>query len=103
MRPTMRVGSPPHGGAYLAMAWGGYSRKGRQYRASSGGGAAGWSVSTSIPYILWLRCSNKALQPFSKDVYGWVFCAKNWQLPPEVIDVLYRCGESQQERLPMAA
>jgi hypothetical protein len=25
------------------------------------------------------------------------------QLPPEAIDVLYRCGESQQERLPMAA
>jgi hypothetical protein len=20
------------------------------------------------------------LQPFSGDVYGWVFCAKNWQL-----------------------
>src|SRR5438132_4665492 len=62
------------------MAWCGYSRKGRQYRASSGGGAAGWSVSTSIPYILWLRCSNKALRPFSRGVYGWVFCAKNWQL-----------------------
>src|SRR5215211_6490890 len=64
----------------MAMAWCGYSRKGRQYRASSGGGAAGWSVSTSIPYILWLRCSNKALRPFSRGVYGWVFCAKNWQL-----------------------
>jgi hypothetical protein len=25
------------------------------------------------------------------------------QLPPEAIDVLYRCGESQQERLPIAA
>ena|SRR5215211_8049962 len=64
----------------MAMAWCGYSRKGRQYRASSGGGAAGWSVSTSIPYILWLRCSNKALRPFSRGVYGWVFCAKNWLL-----------------------
>ena len=66
------------------MAWCGYSRKGRQYRASSGGGAAGWSVSTSIPYILWLRCSNKALRPFSRGVYGWVFCAKNWLLLAEV-------------------
>src|SRR5215211_528280 len=67
----------------MAMAWCGYSRKGRQYRASSGGGAAGWSVSTSIPYILWLRCSNKALRPFSRGVYGWVFCAKNWLLHPQ--------------------
>src|SRR5437879_12029073 len=62
------------------MAWCGCSRKGRQCLASSGGGAAGWSVSTSTPYIPWQRRSNKALQPFSGGVYGWVFCAKNWQL-----------------------
>src|SRR5207237_9549561 len=61
------------------MAWCGCSRKGRQCLASSGGGAAGWSVSTSTPYIPWKRGSNKALQPFSGGVYGWVFCAKNWQ------------------------
>src|SRR4030095_176803 len=64
----------------MAVAWCGYSRKGRQSRASSGGGAAGWSVSTSIPYIPWRRRSNKALKPFSGGVSGWVFCAKNWQL-----------------------
>src|ERR671923_296176 len=62
------------------MAWCGCSRKERQCRASSDGGVAGGSVSTSTPYILWLRCSNKALRPFSGGVYGWVFCAKNWQL-----------------------
>src|SRR5881397_4012724 len=62
------------------MAWCGCSRKGRQCLASSGGGAAGWSVSTSTPYIPWQRRSNKALQPFSGSVSGWVFCAKNWQL-----------------------
>src|SRR5919198_4950074 len=62
------------------MAWCGCSRKGRQSLASSGGGGAGWSVSTSTPYILWGRRSSKALRPFSGDVYGWVFCAKNWQL-----------------------
>src|ERR671914_846546 len=62
------------------MAWCGCSRKGRQSLASSGGGGAGWSVSTSTPYILWRRLSSKALRPFSGDVYGWVFCAKNWQL-----------------------
>src|SRR5438309_9211702 len=62
------------------MAWCGCSRKGRQCLASSGGGAAGWSVSTSTPYIPWQRRSNKALQPFSGGVYGWVFCAKNWQM-----------------------
>src|SRR4029450_9234340 len=67
----------------MAMAWCGYSRKGRQSRASSGGGAAGWSVSTSIPYIPWRRRSNKALKPFSGGVSGWVFCAKNWQLKRE--------------------
>src|SRR5262249_28668820 len=39
-----------------------------------------WSVCTSTPYILWRRRSSKALRPFSGDVYGWVFCAKNWQL-----------------------
>src|SRR5215470_12876299 len=66
------------------MAWCGYSRKGRPCLASSGGGAAGWSVFTSIPYIPWRRRSSKALRPFSRGVYGWVFCAKNWQLclPP---------------------
>src|SRR5215831_8142332 len=62
------------------MAWCGCSRKGRQSLASSGGGGAGWSVCTSTPYILWRRRSSKALRPFSGDVYGWVFCAKNWQL-----------------------
>src|SRR5262249_35639045 len=31
-------------------------------------------------YIPWQRRSNKALQPFSGGVSGWVFCAKNWQL-----------------------
>src|SRR2546430_17418968 len=61
------------------MAWCGCSRKGRQSLASSGGGAAGWSVSTSTPYILWRRRSSMALRPFSGDMYGWVFCAKNWQ------------------------
>ncbi|HEY5871149.1 MAG TPA: CAP family protein [Candidatus Tectomicrobia bacterium] len=41
---------------------------------------AGWSASTSTPYIPWRRRSNKALRPFSGGVCGWVFCAKNWQL-----------------------
>jgi hypothetical protein len=62
------------------MAWCGCSRKGRQCPASSGGGAAGWSVSTSTLYILWRRRSSKAWRLFSGGVYGWVFCAKNWQL-----------------------
>src|ERR1043166_9965730 len=62
------------------MAWCGCSRKGQPCRASSGGGTAGWSVSTSTPYTPWRRRSSKALQPFSKGVYGWVFCAKTWQL-----------------------
>ena len=62
------------------MAWCGCSRKGPPCRASSGGGAAGWSVSTSTLYIPWRRRSSKALRPFSEDVYGWVFCAKNRQL-----------------------
>src|SRR5215468_7389488 len=64
----------------MVMAWCGYSRKGRPCRASSGGGAAGWSVCTSLPSIPWRRRSSKALRPFSRGVYGWVFCAKNWQL-----------------------
>src|SRR5438046_6022818 len=72
------------------MAWCGCSRKGRQSLASSGGGAAGWSVSTSTPYILWRRRSSKALRPFSGDMYGWVFCAKNWQL---LIDFIEQCGD----------
>src|SRR5437588_10335183 len=67
------------------MAWCGCSRKGRQCLASSGGGAAGWSVSTSTPYIPWQRRFNKALQPFSGGVYGWVFCAKDWQLQPHTV------------------
>src|SRR6185369_8819146 len=62
------------------MAWCGCSRKGPQCRASSGGGAAGWSVSTSTLYIPWRRRSSKALRPFSRGVSEWVFCAKNWQL-----------------------
>src|SRR4029450_9350130 len=62
------------------MAWCGCSRKARQCRASSGGGAAGWSVSTSTPYIPWQRRSSKALRPFFGGMYGWVFCAKSWQL-----------------------
>ena len=37
-------------------------------------------MSTSTPYTPWRRRSSKALQPFSKGVYGWVFCAKTWQL-----------------------
>src|SRR5215831_16759106 len=69
------------------MVWCDSSRKGPQCRASSGGGAAGWSVSTSTLYIPWRRRSSKALRPFSRGVYGWVFCAKNWQLhsyfPPQ--------------------
>src|SRR5262252_2097728 len=68
------------------MAWCGCSRKGRQSLASSGGGGAGWSVCTSTPYILWRRRSSKALRPFSGDVYGWVFCAKNWQLVQRLRD-----------------
>src|SRR4029450_8084286 len=62
------------------MAWCGASRKARQCRASSGGGAARWSVSTSTPYIPWQRRSSKALRPFFGGMYGWVFCAKSWQL-----------------------
>src|SRR4029453_6317708 len=62
------------------MAWCGCSRKARQCRASSGGGAAGWSVSTSTPYSPWQRRSSKALRPFFGGMYGWVFCAKSWQL-----------------------
>ena len=70
------------------MAWCGCSRKGRQSLASSGGGGAGWSVCTSTPYILWRRRSSKALRPFSGDVYGWVFCAKNWQLNRKLTEVV---------------
>jgi integrase len=40
----------------------------------------GWSVSTSTLCIPWQRRSSKALRPFSGDMCGWVFCAKNWQL-----------------------
>src|SRR5215831_5667911 len=65
------------------MVWCDSSRKGPQCRASSGGGAAGWSVSTSTLYIPWRRRSSKALRPFSRGVYGWVFCAKNWLLYTE--------------------
>src|ERR1043166_9863679 len=73
------------------MAWCGCSRKGQPCRASSGGGTAGWSVSTSTPYTPWRRRSSKALQPFSKGVYGWVFCAKTWQLP-RVLVGMEACG-----------
>src|SRR5438309_9583379 len=81
------------------MAWCGCSRKGRQCLASSGGGAAGWSMSTSTPYIPWQRRSNMALQPFSGGVYGWVFCAKNWQLVPELFDAMVTdaAGADKQE------
>ena len=37
-------------------------------------------MSTAPPYIPWQRRSNKALPPFSRGVYGWVLCAKDWQL-----------------------
>src|ERR1043166_7335839 len=70
------------------MAWCGCSRKGPQCRASSGGGAAGWSVSTSTLYIPWRRRSSKALRPFSRGVSEWVFCAKNWQLDVAVSTLL---------------
>jgi transposase-like protein len=39
---------------------------------------AGQSPEVKQPIV---DMANKALRPFSKDVYGWVFCAKNWQLP----------------------
>ena len=37
-------------------------------------------MSTSILCIPWQRRFSKALRPFSGDVYGWVLCAKTWQL-----------------------
>jgi hypothetical protein len=37
-------------------------------------------VSTSTLYIPWQRRSSKALRPCSEGMYGWVCCAKSWQL-----------------------
>src|SRR5918996_635190 len=94
------------------MAWCGCFRKGRRCRVSSGGGVAGWSASTSTPYIPWRRRSNKALRPFSGGVCGWVCCAKNWQLLRRLhepvqhrvrIDLEDPCGAANAQALSEAA
>ena len=51
---------------------------------------------TATLCIPWQRRSSKALRPFSGDVYGWVFCAKNWQLE-EV--VFYQAVEEETTSL----
>ena len=37
-------------------------------------------MSPSTPDIPWQRRSSKAVRPCYGGMYGWVFCAKSWQL-----------------------
>src|SRR5215813_1715826 len=63
----------------------GGSRKDGRARGCSVGGTGGGSPSASTPFTPWQSRSSSALPPFVADVYGYVLCAKNWQLRPTAL------------------
>src|SRR5438132_9856309 len=61
------------------MGWYGCSAMSGRCRASSGGGAGGWSACASHPFTRSQSRFRRAFPCSSTGVYGWGICAKNWQ------------------------